>query len=196
MLADRRTILKIGKVIKYLEVHTSAVTLHVLDMPGMDLITGFPVIITKYSMYFLNVMTDIHEKAQKPWMSGEDGQEESPEELDTAIPLSFVGPLYYIMNEREELLQAEYTCRMLSEQTPWGLVRPLYMPEGVSPASGILQTMMRDIFLPYDEWSIIIFDNILLAAHDYTDAFEKLNTILKFAAQLGVEIQEIMGGFY
>ena len=72
---------------------------------------------------------------------------------------------------------------MLSVQTPWGLVRPLYMPEGVSPASGILQTMMRDIFLPYDEWSIVIFDNILLLARDYTDAFDKLNTILKCAAE-------------
>ena len=117
VLADRRTILNIGKVInveleftdQYLEVHTSAVTLHVLDMPGgMDVIIGFPDIITKYSTYFLNVMTDIHEKAQKPWTSGEDGQEESPEKLDTAIPSSFAGPLYYIMNEREEVLQDHY----------------------------------------------------------------------------------------
>ena len=114
VLADRRTILNIGKVSnvelaftdQYLEEHTSAVTLHVLDMPGIDLIIGFPDIITKYYFYFLNVIADIHEKVQKPWTSGEDGQEESPEDQDT---LSFAGPLYYIMNEREKVLQDYYT---------------------------------------------------------------------------------------
>ena len=59
----------------------------------------------------------------------------------------------------------------------------MYMPEGVSPASGILQVMMRDIFQLYDEWSIVIFDNILLLAHDYKDAFDKLHIILKYAAE-------------
>ena len=64
-----------------------------------------------------------------------------------------------------------------------GVGPTIYMPEGVSPASGILQTMMRDIFLPYEELSIVIFDNVLLLAHDYKDAFAKLNIILKRAAE-------------
>ena len=88
-----------------------------------------------------------------------------------------------LANSFHQISLADKTSLMLSVQTPWGLVRPLYMPEGVSPASGILQTMMRGIFQLYDEWSIVIFDNILLLAHDYKDAFDKLYIILKCAVE-------------
>jgi hypothetical protein len=35
---------------------------------------------------------------------------------------------------------------LLSVQTPWGLVRPKFLPEGVGPASGLLQNIVREIF--------------------------------------------------
>ena len=38
---------------------------------------------------------------------------------------------------------AAVTSRRLAIQTPWGLVEPAFMPEGISPASGYLQTMMQ-----------------------------------------------------
>jgi hypothetical protein len=38
------------------------------------------------------------------------------------------------------------TSELLSVQTVWGLVRPLFMPEGCSPAQGILMTVMKEIF--------------------------------------------------
>jgi hypothetical protein len=40
---------------------------------------------------------------------------------------------------------------LLSVQTPWGLVRPKFLPEGVGPASGLLQNLVREIFKDFDE---------------------------------------------
>ena len=75
--------------------------------------------------------------------------------------------------------------------TPWGQVRPLFLPEGVGPASFILQKHLSSIFKIFEDWSIVLFDNILLLANDYHDAYAKLelfldrcieyNIILKFA---------------
>ena len=68
--------------------------------------------------------------------------------------------------------------QMLSIQTPWFQMEPKFMPEGISVGSGELQRMMRDIFSDFDDWSIIMFDNVLLLAHDYDDAHEKLKKFL------------------
>ena len=74
---------------------------------------------------------------------------------------------------------AQKTSERLSIVTPWGQFRPVFMPEGVAPASIILQDVMRSIFSDFSDWSIIIFDNILLLAHNYQDAFEKLGIFLQ-----------------
>jgi hypothetical protein len=47
------------------------------------------------------------------------------------------------------------------------------MPEGVSPASGYLQMVMKDGSL------IVIFDNILVLADDYVDAFSKFQRVIE-----------------
>ena len=65
------------------------------------------------------------------------------------------------------------TSSKLSIQTPWGLVKPKFVPEGIGPASGILQNLVMDLFSEYDEWTIAIFDNLLVLAHDYDDADRK-----------------------
>ena len=67
------------------------------------------------------------------------------------------------------------TSERLSIQTPWGQVQPKFMPEGIGPASGVLQEAVRSIFKDFSEegWCIAIFDNVLLLAHDYHDAYEK-----------------------
>lgn len=70
------------------------------------------------------------------------------------------------------------TSERLSVQTPWGQVAPKFMPEGVAPATFILQETVSKIFLDFDEWLIVIFDNILVLAHDYDDAYGKLEIIL------------------
>ena len=71
------------------------------------------------------------------------------------------------------------TSNKLSIQTPWGLVRPIFVPEGVGPASGILQKCVMDIFSDYDSWTIAIFDNLLILAHSYSDAYKKLQIIIQ-----------------
>ena len=84
-----------------------------------------------------------------------------------------------------------YKSALLSLQTPWGQVQPKFLPEGVGPASGVLQKIVHDIFDDFDEWTIRIFDNLLVLAHDYNDACIKAklfinrcierNVILKFS---------------
>ena len=71
-----------------------------------------------------------------------------------------------------------YTAEILSVQTPFGQFQPKFLPEGVAPASGILMAVMTDIFADYTEWLIVIWDNILLCATSYEDAFEKLKLVI------------------
>jgi hypothetical protein len=52
------------------------------------------------------------------------------------------------------------------------------LPEGVGPASGLLQHLVREIFKDFEEWTIVIFDNFLVLAMDYLDAYEKMKKIL------------------
>ena len=68
---------------------------------------------------------------------------------------------------------------LLSVSTPWGLYRPNFLPEGVGPASGILQAIVRNVFADLDEWIIVIFDNFLVLAHCYVDATAKLRIVLE-----------------
>jgi len=81
------------------------------------------------------------------------------------------------------------TSNILSIQTPWGLVRPKFVPEGVGPASGLLQRCVMDIFSDFDEWTIAIFDNLLVLAHDFRDAYDKLCKIIRRCADRHVVLK-------
>ena len=71
------------------------------------------------------------------------------------------------------------TSQYLAVQTPWGLVEPRFLPEGVSPASGHLQSTMMQMFGSFSDWAIVIFDNVLLLAHDEEDAIRKTKLFLE-----------------
>ena len=75
---------------------------------------------------------------------------------------------------------------LLSVKTPWGLVRPKFLPEGVGPASGLLQHIVRDAFNGFEDWTIVIFDNFLILADDYDDAYAKLERVLKRCNEFGI----------
>jgi hypothetical protein len=77
----------------------------------------------------------------------------------------------------------EWTSRLLSVQTPWGTVRPLFLPEGVPQGSGLLQEIMMEIFSEFEEWTIVIFDNLLVLATDYDDMYVKVEKILTRAVE-------------
>jgi hypothetical protein len=81
-------------------------------------------------------------------------------------------------NAFHQIRLAPLTSQRLSIQTIWGEVKPLFMPEGIGPASGVLQSTVASLFSDYDEWSVAIFDNLLICAHDYADAYKKLEIIL------------------
>ena len=70
-----------------------------------------------------------------------------------------------------------FSSEVLSLQTPEGLFRPRFMPEGISTASGVLQHHMREFLKEFDDWIIVIFDNILVLAYDYLDLTDKLNKV-------------------
>jgi hypothetical protein len=78
---------------------------------------------------------------------------------------------------------------LLSVATPWGLKRPRFLPEGVGPASGILQRLVRDIFADFDDWMVVIFDNFLVLADDYADAYTKLERVLDRCAEYGIVLK-------
>jgi hypothetical protein len=73
----------------------------------------------------------------------------------------------------------ESSSNLLSVATPWGLFRPKFLPEGVGPATGLLQSIVRDIFSDFESWTIVIFDNFLVCATDFEDACDKLEQILE-----------------
>jgi RNase H-like domain found in reverse transcriptase len=108
--------------------------------------------------------------------------------LNKASGFSFFIDLDWTNSFHQVLLSLETSMR-LSVQTPWGLVRPLFLPEGVGPASGILQKCVMDIFSDFDSWTIAIFDNLLILAHSYTDAYEKLTIILKRCSERNVVLK-------
>ena len=70
------------------------------------------------------------------------------------------------------------SSNLLSVSTPWGLFRPKFLPEGVGPASGILQSIVRKVFSDFEDWIIVIFDNFLILAHNFIDATSKLELVL------------------
>ena len=43
------------------------------------------------------------------------------------------------------------------------------MPEGISPASMLLQRTVLSIFADFDEWMLAIFDNFLIGADNLPD---------------------------
>ena len=94
-------------------------------------------------------------------------------------------------NSFHQIPLADRFSQVLSIQTPWGLVRPKFLPEGVGPASGILQSIVREVFTfeDFDDWTIVIFDNFLILAHSYEDAAVKLERVLKRCAEFRIVLK-------
>ncbi len=78
------------------------------------------------------------------------------------------------------------TSALLSVQTPFGQFEPIFLPEGVAPASGVLMCVMDEIFSEFREWMIVIWDNMLICAEDYEDAYEKLVLVIRRCKQRNI----------
>ena len=92
-------------------------------------------------------------------------------------------------NSFHQLVLSDKDSELLSVQTPWGLYRPKFLPEGVGPASGILMKVVREVFQEFEEWTIVIFDNILILAHDFNDGMRKLDKVLKRCREYGIVLK-------
>ena len=100
-------------------------------------------------------------------------------------------------NSFHQLVLSEETGKRLAVQTPWGLVQPKFLPEGVSPASGYLQTYVMEMFKDFSDWAITIFDNVLLLAHNEQDACDNLERFIERCASRNVilKMQKTWLGF-
>ena len=81
-------------------------------------------------------------------------------------------------NSFHQLRLSKRSSEMLSVQTNWGTYRPLFVPEGISPASGFLQRTVMEIFSDFSDWCITLFDNILVLCNGLEDGLEKSDKIL------------------
>ena len=91
-------------------------------------------------------------------------------------------PIYIdcdVTNAYHQMPITRRVARLLSLQTPFGQFEPRFMPEGVSPASMALMSVMRDIFRDFLDWMIVIHDNMLILCRDYGDAYEKLVQVIR-----------------
>jgi hypothetical protein len=77
-------------------------------------------------------------------------------------------------NAFHQIMLSLATSLLLSIVTPWGTVRPEFMPEGISPASGLLHNTMIDVLSKWLDSVIVIFDNFLVVCTDFDDAYNKL----------------------
>ena len=84
-------------------------------------------------------------------------------------------------NAFHQILIGAITRARLSVQTPWGHFQPRFLPEGVGPASGLLQRYVSEIFAECEEWLIVIHDNFLVCAHDYEDGIAKMKKVIAIA---------------
>ena len=85
-----------------------------------------------------------------------------------------------LTNSFHQLPLDEESQDLLTVQTPWGLYKPKFLPEGVSIATCELQRTVAQIFgdKVRQGWLLVIFDNILVLANDYDELYQKLEEVL------------------
>ena len=65
------------------------------------------------------------------------------------------------------------TSEVLALLTPEGTLRPRFLPEGVAPASAILQTKMMELFKGFDDWLLVIFDNCVIGGNSMDELMDR-----------------------
>ena len=101
-------------------------------------------------------------------------------------------PLYLdidLTNAFHQILLDPDTASKLSIQTPWGQYEPRFMPEGIAPATGVLQETVKTIFKDIEDWAIVIFDNMLLLATDPADAFRKFKIVIDICKERNLKLK-------
>lgn len=89
-------------------------------------------------------------------------------------------------NSFHQIRLAALSSARLAVSTYIGLREPLFLPEGVSSGSMLLQKIVQYIFRDIRDHSIILFDNFLLLAHNFDDALVKLKNFFRICRQHNV----------
>ncbi len=71
------------------------------------------------------------------------------------------------------------TSEKLALLTPHGTLRPRFLPEGVAPASAILQTKMMELFEGFEDWLLVIFDNCVIGANDLDQLMDRYELFIQ-----------------
>ena len=83
------------------------------------------------------------------------------------------------------------TQKLLAMITPWGCIQPQFLPEGVAPASAVMQETVDMLFHDVQEFTVTIADNIIIGGYDLKDLRMKtqkiLDTCLKSNIILSIE---------
>ena len=94
-----------------------------------------------------------------------------------------------LSNAYHQIPLSEKSSKLLSVQTVLGLYRPMFLPEGISPATAILQRTMTDIFKDCEQWTIVLHDNLLVLAKDHHDALEKLEIVMQRCLDRNIKLK-------
>jgi hypothetical protein len=94
-----------------------------------------------------------------------------------------------LTNAFHQIVLSKATSEVLSVTTPWGLKRPVFLPEGVAPASGVLQRMVMALFEDFSDWMVRLFDNVLVLCHDSNDGIAKLRKVIERCRERGVVLK-------
>lgn len=92
-------------------------------------------------------------------------------------------------NAFHQIPLAKTSSEYLSIVTPLGVFRPRFVPEGIGPATAILQRTVTSIFSDFNEFMIVLFDNFLLLGHSYTDLFDKFVRITERCIERNVHLK-------
>ncbi len=97
--------------------------------------------------------------------------------LQKAAGWNFFGDID-MTNAFHQVRLGPITSMRLALTTPWGLVEPLFLPEGVSPASPYLQSIVMSIFRDMEAFAIVIFDNILLGGRTKQELYNNFEKFI------------------
>ena len=70
------------------------------------------------------------------------------------------------------------SSRKLTILTPRGPLRPLFMPEGIKPATAILHNFVTTLFKDFGSWMIVMFDNFVVAANTKEELTERTKLVI------------------
>lgn len=95
-----------------------------------------------------------------------------------------------------DLMNSFHQCRIddqsseyLSLLTPVGQLRPRFLPEGISPATAILQMMVDTIFRDCTHFVLAIYDNLLICGKTKLEAYENFKRVVGLCVKHNVKLK-------